>query len=98
MADFTQLKNYLNETRPGTSGGISASTSSLFSKSSSSGNLSSSVTNGLANMKDSVFGLIGKKTSSSSSSASTANLETDQADSWFREADSDPYCPKLVSF
>lgn len=81
MSDYSKLTNYLNE------GGISASTST------------DSINNGLNNFKNSVSGFFTQTQSSfginTASTEQRANSD-DQIDSWFREADDDKYCPKMV--
>jgi hypothetical protein len=61
--------------------------------SSKSGN---ALTSGLNSVKSSFGDFFGGKSGSSvSGNINTASVD-DQTDSWFREADTDPYCPKLV--
>ena len=82
MSDYSKLTNYLNE------GGVSASTSA------------DSINNGMNNLKNSMSGFF-KKTQSSFSinpgnTEQQANNRDDPVDGWFREADDDKYCPKMV--
>jgi hypothetical protein len=52
----------------------------------------SSLNSGIESMKQSMSGFFSKANSNSITS------DPDQMDSWFKEADNDQYCPKLVSF
>jgi hypothetical protein len=57
-------------------------------------NQSSSIGNTFSNAKASVFSFFNND-STKMGSVNSLNSD-DQNDSWFKEADSDPYCPKLV--
>ena len=83
-SDFSKLKSYLNETNGG----------------SSSNSTSNKLEETFSNAKTTVFDFFNNKLGTSGGS-STINLADsrngdDQAEGWFKEADSDPYCPKLV--
>jgi hypothetical protein len=83
MSDYSKLKNYLSETNGG---------------SSSSGN--NPLMSGLNSVKSSFgdfFGNGGKSNVNVNGTMETARNLDDQTDSWFKDADSDPYCPKLVT-
>ena len=58
--------------------------------------------NGLNNVKDSVFGFFTKNVFNNEPNRATNSFESrlpdDQNESWFKEAESDPFCPKLVNF
>lgn len=59
-----------------------------------SSSASTSVMDGLSSMKNSISDIFGKSTSTSSSTSSSNGV--DQTESWFKDAESDPFCPKLV--
>ena len=87
MSDFSQLKSYLDQTSP-----------------------SSSSATPIESVKTSVLDFFNKNWSNSDTSKPSASNQTagaaasqatsgddGQTDSWFKEADTDPYCPKLVN-
>lgn len=81
-ANFTKLKEYVNENKATTSN-------------------NNSPLNGLNDAKNTVFDFFNKNVLRSDIKT-TGNIQVDsklsdsQTDSWFRDADNDPYCPKLV--
>ncbi len=79
MSDYSKLKNYLSESKNG----------------SSSSNSDSNVLN---NAKDSMLNFFNKnilRNDLQQNNSDTRPLD-EQSDSWFKEAESDPFCPKLV--
>jgi hypothetical protein len=50
------------------------------------------------NLKDSVLSFFNAESFKGSTTSLDSNLSDNASESWFREADNDPYCPKLVSF
>lgn len=80
-ANYTKLKDYLNENKS------SPSSSTSF--------------NGLNDAKNTVFDFFSKRVLRNDFKQSNIQIDSklsdDQTDSWFKEADTDPYCPKLVN-
>jgi hypothetical protein len=89
MSDYSKLKNYLSETNGGSS-----------SSSSKNGGNNNPLVSGLNSVKSSFGDFFGNGSSKSSITVNgnmdSARSVEDQTDSWFKDADSDPYCPKLV--
>ncbi len=83
-ANYSKLKNYLNETNSG-------------------GNSSGQLLSGLSNVTNSVGDFFTSKIGRPSTSVNgniqdsrSNQANDDQTNEWFKDADSDPYCPKLV--
>ena len=83
MTDYSKLKNYLNETKNGASSSNSSDSNTL---------------SGLNNVKDSMMGFFNKSVLRNDLRNSNTDLkgQDEQSDSWFKDAESDPFCPKLV--
>ena len=83
MSDYAKLSNYLNENKNGVSASSSGDT----------------LSNGFDGIKNSVSGFFTRTQSASSFRVNNSDAAPgdEQVDSWFREADNDEYCPKLVS-
>ena len=81
MNDYAKLKNFVNETN-----GSSSKSSSIMS--------------GLNSVTSSINDLFAASNKPAMSRSAGGNLGStnadDQTDNWFKDADSDPYCPKLV--
>jgi len=83
MSDYSKLKNYVSESKNGTS---------------SSG--SSDTAKSLNNAKDSVLNFFNKNVLRNDLRSGNTDLKgsDEQSDNWFKDAESDPFCPKLVTF
>ena len=83
MSDYSKLKNYLSESKNGASS-INSSDSNTF--------------NGLNNVKDSMLGFFNKNVLRNDLRNSNNELKgpDEQSENWFKDAESDPFCPKLV--
>ena len=88
MSDYSKLKNYLNETKNGTSSNYS-----------NNGSQDINAFESLNNVKDSMLSFFNKNVLRNDLRNSNNELKAseEQSDSWFKEAESDPFCPKLVN-
>jgi hypothetical protein len=84
MADYVKLKEYITN-NTNTNG--SSSSSNAFN------NVKSSVTSWFSKISGAKDG-----SASVTSNGSRSYADEQTTDSWFREADNDPYCPRLVNY
>jgi hypothetical protein len=91
MTDYSKLRNFLSEQNLS----VASATRTYAAN--------TSVLNGFNSVKSSLSSFFAKTTNINSVNNKNNNSESshgdntnEQTDNWFREADSDPICPKLV--